>query len=138
MKTRCRGCRKLIPYGNTYCEDCNSTILKRKKEDVKQDERRNAIEKTTKSSRWKALRKAVLLRDKCCILCFNKYHYINAEDLQVHHIVKRVDDESLIYEPSNLVSLCRDCHEEVEKLKPTEQRKILGEYNKEINNNFKL
>ena len=47
-------------------------------------------------------------------------------------LIKRVEDESLIYDPSNLVTLCRSCHEEMEKLSVKEQRDLLGEYKKEI------
>lgn len=128
MKTRCRGCRTLIDYGNTYCDKCYSAVIKAKKDGLKN----KRVEATTKSARWKAVRQRILLRDKCCILCFNRDKYVNLHRLQVHHIIKRVDNEDLIYEPSNLVTLCRDCHEEVELLSPDKQRELLGNYNKEI------
>lgn len=134
MKTRCCRCRALIEYGNTYCDVCKPKVIKQNKSGLRNKE----IESTTKSSRWKSLRKKILLRDKCCILCKNRDGYFNLKRLQVHHIVKRVDDESLIFEPSNLVTLCRDCHEEVEKLSPTEQKKILGTYDKELISYFLL
>lgn len=134
MKTRCRGCRSLIDYGETYCDKCYSAVIKAKKDGLKN----KRVEATTKSSRWKAVRRRILLRDKCCILCLNRDKYINLHNLQVHHIVKRVDDEDLIYEPSNLVTLCRNCHEEVELLPPEKQKELLGDYNKEIDNNFLL
>ena len=28
MKTRCRGCRTLIEFGNTYCSDCEAKFKK--------------------------------------------------------------------------------------------------------------
>ena len=128
MKTRCSRCRTLIDYGNTYCERCYSVIIKAKKDGLKN----KRVEATTKSARWKEVRRRILLRDKCCILCLNRDNYINMNKLQVHHIIKRVDNEDLIYEPSNLVTLCRTCHEEVELLPPNKQKELLGEYNKEI------
>lgn len=134
MKTRCSRCRTLIDYGNTYCDKCYSAVIKSKKDGLKN----KRVEATTKSARWKEVRRRILLRDKCCILCLNRDRYINIHNLQVHHIIKRVDDESLIYEPSNLVTLCRNCHEEVELLSSEKQRKLLGDYNKEIDNNFLL
>lgn len=128
MKTRCSRCRTLIDYGNTYCDKCYSAIIKAKKDGLKN----KRVEATTKSSRWKAVRRRILLRDKCCVLCLKRDNYVNMKNLQVHHIVKRVDNEDLIYEPSNLVTLCRNCHEEVELLSPEKQKELLGDYNKEI------
>lgn len=124
MKTRCNRCRKLTEYGNTYCNQCNEIVSKkRNRERTKND----AIEATTKNATWKNLRKQIILRDNnCCVLCF-KRGIISYKNLQVHHIVKRIDDESLIYEPTNLVTLCRTCHEEVEKLSVRQQKKIFGE-----------
>lgn len=123
MKTRCNRCRKLTDYGNTYCKECQVIISsKRNRERTKN----LAIEATTKNSIWKSLRKQILRRDNnCCVLCF-KRGYITYKTLQVHHIVKRVDDESLIYEPTNLVTLCRNCHEEVEKMSVKQQKKLFG------------
>lgn len=128
MKTRCRRCRVLIDYGNTYCDKCKSATIKANKEGLKN----KRVEATTKSGRWKAVRHKILLRDKCCVLCFKRDKYVNIRNLQVHHIIKRVDDEALIYEPSNLVTLCRNCHEEVELLPIAQQRELLGDYQKEI------
>lgn len=127
MKTRCRACRKLIEYGNTFCSECKSKVTKERKTGLK----RKDIEATTKDSRWKSVRMKVIQRDKCCLLCL-KRGYIEYRTLQVHHLIKRVDDVNLIYEPSNLVTLCRSCHEEMEKLPLVEQKKLLGDYNKEI------
>lgn len=134
MKTRCARCRKLIDFGNTYCSECVPKINKKSKNSLRDKE----VEATTKSQKWKNLREKIILRDKSCILCKNRDGYYNIKGLQVHHIIKRVEDESLIYNPENLVTLCRTCHEEVEKLSPFEQRKLLGEYDKELLNEFTL
>ena len=128
MKTRCAKCRKLIDYGNSYCDKCYSTILRDRKNSVKN----KRVESTTKSAQWKAVREKVILRDKCCLLCLKRRGYFELRALQVHHIIKRVEDESLIYDPSNLGTLCRSGHEEMEKLSVKEQRDLLGEYKKEI------
>ena len=127
MKTRCRRCRKLIDFKNTFCDDCKAIITKERKTGLKNKN----VEATTKSSRWKSLRMKIIQRDKCCVLCL-KRGYIEYRGLQVHHLVKRVDDETLIYDPNNLVTVCRNCHEELEKLPLLEQKKLLGDFNKEI------
>lgn len=131
IKTRCRRCKTLIDFKTTYCKDCNTKINNAKKESLRNKE----VEATTKSSRWKSLRAEIVRRDGGrCVLCF-KRGFITYRGLQVHHIVKRVDDTDLIYEPSNLITVCRDCHEEIEKLSPKKQRELLGlkEPIKEIN-----
>lgn len=124
MKTRCRSCRTLIDYGNTYCDKCEESYNKKRKQYT--TERTKEADKYTKTATWQSLRKEIIIRDKgCCVLCFIRGR-IEYRQLQVHHIVKRVDDISLAYERSNLVTLCRCCHEEVEKLSPARQRELLG------------
>lgn len=125
MKTRCRNCRKLIEFRTSLCEECSKKLRK----DYKKNSSKNIelVESTTKSSRWKKLRKQIILRDKCCCRLCMKRGYVEFRKLEVHHIVKRVDDPSLIYEPSNLVTLCRTCHEEMEKLNVVEQKRIIGD-----------
>lgn len=126
MKTRCRRCRRLIEFRTTYCDDCKSVIIKNNKAKNKQ------VEKTIKSGRWKALRSEIIRRDKCCIYCFMNEKVYNLKNLQVHHIEKRVDNPDRIYDPTNLITLCRNCHEKIEKLTPYQQFKIFGGYLKEI------
>ncbi len=123
MKTRCRNCRALIDYGNTYCLKCEEKIKKQRKQYT--TERVKEADKYTKTATWQSLRKEIIIRDKgCCVLCFSRGK-IEYRQLQVHHIVKRVDDISLAYDRDNLVTLCRTCHEEVEKLSPSKQRELL-------------
>lgn len=129
MKTRCRNCRKLIDYGQTYCEDClNKITAKRNKEKAKNT---SYAEKVIKTPEWKATRRKVILRDNgCCVLCL-KRKFVENRGLQVHHIYKRVERIDLAYDMNNLVTLCRKCHEEVEKLPPLKQLELLGDFNKE-------
>lgn len=131
MKTRCRSCRTLIPFGESYCEKC---FLNYKKQRQKYTTKRvREADKLTKTAIWQSLRQKIIIRDKgCCVLCFLRGR-VEYRKLQVHHIVKRVDDLSLAYEPSNLVTLCRKCHEEVEKLSPAQQR-VLLEIEKDVSN----
>lgn len=129
MKTRCKNCMKLIGFGNRYCENCKKISIKNKS----LKDRTKEADSFLKTATWRAIRKKVLLRDKCCVLCF-KRGYIEVRTLQVHHIFKRVDDVKgeKIYDPENLVTVCRVCHEELEKLPIYKQKEILGEYNKEV------
>lgn len=123
MKTRCRGCRTLINFGKTYCDKCETIFKKERKKYT--TERVKEADKFTKTATWQSLRKEIIRRDGgVCKLCFLRGK-IEYRKLQVHHIVKRVDDLSLVYNRENLVTLCRECHEEVEKLSPSKQRAML-------------
>lgn len=136
MKTRCSGCRALIDYGNSYCPKCEDRIKKKKKQYT--TEKVKEADKYTKTATWQSLRKEIIIRDKgCCVLCLQRGR-IEYRQLQVHHIVKRVDDITLAYERSNLVTLCRTCHEEVEKLPPSKQRELLKMKEPEREINFLL
>lgn len=129
MKTRCRKCMKLIEFRENYCDRCKEHFVKKKvvKKNI-QD-----VDKYIKTAYWQSLRKQILLRDKCCVLCF-KRGFIEVRGLQVHHILKRVDDINgdKIYDPENLVSVCKKCHEELEKLPVSKQKELIGVYNKEL------
>ena len=58
------------------------------------------------SDAWKKKRKRILNRDKACILCKG------TTNLQVHHLTyKRFGKEKL----SDLVVLCKKCHEKTHK-----------------------
>lgn len=123
MKTRCRNCATKIDYGNTYCSKCEEKVKKQRKQYT--TERVKEADKYTKTATWQSLRKEIIIRDKgCCVLCLLRGK-IEYRQLQVHHIVKRVDNLSLAYDRDNLVTLCRTCHEEVEKLSPEKQRELL-------------
>ena len=94
----------------------------------KRKERREAItlaDKLTNTSRWRSLKADIKRRDNgVCRLCFNR-SYIEYRSLQVHHIYKRSTHPKLAYEPSNLVTLCRQCHEEVEEMPVSKQCELL-------------
>lgn len=123
MKTRCKNCRTLIEFGERLCSKCEERLKKQRKQYT--TERVKEADKYTKTATWQSLRKEIIMRDKgCCVLCLLRGR-IEYRQLQVHHIVKRVDNLSLAYERSNLVTLCRTCHEEVEKLSPEKQRELL-------------
>lgn len=127
MKTRCNKCRELIEYGQTYCEKCKSEHIKSKKKGLKD----KVAEKHIKSFKWQKLRREIVLRDKCCVLCL-KRGYVEHRRLQVHHIVKRTDNINLAYDPDNLVTVCPTCHEELEAMSSKQQKELLNYKAKEL------
>lgn len=136
IKARCRKCRKKIEYGSTYCEECN---INNKKENKKTINNKNIPSNSKISSRkWKTIREQAIIRDNgVCVLCLSKYKRIFSKGLEVHHIVKRIDNPDLMYNLDNLVTVCRYCHEELEKLSPIEQKKLLN-LNKDKGLDFSL
>ena len=76
--------------------------------------------KTTKqvlirhSTRWQRVREQALERDcYICRMCLEQ-GFINHNSLEVHHICKIEENESLAYELDNLLTLCSEHHKEVE------------------------
>lgn len=120
---------KLISFRETYCDRCKKNFTQKNSP----TNRTKEADKLIKTSRWQSVRSQVLLRDKCCLLCF-KRGYVEIRGLQVHHIIKRVDDvtQESVYDPNNLVTVCKKCHEELEKLPISKQRDLLGNYEREI------
>ena len=121
MKARCGDCRTLIEFGQGLCDKCKSKRNKENKDNLKD----KTAEKHTKTSRWQKVRKQIIIRDNgVCQLCFAR-GFIENRRLQVHHMVKRTTDLSLAYEPTNLVTVCPPCHEELECLSVTKQKELL-------------
>lgn len=57
-----------------------------------------------RSPKWDGVRKAFIKVNPKCIACDSR------EKLEVHHIVPFNVNHSLELEPSNLMTLCRNCH----------------------------
>jgi len=66
------------------------------------------------SRRWAKKRKFIINRDGgYCQRCFVKFRVINDGKLQVHHIKPRSKYPELMYEDSNLITLCQTCNLEI-------------------------
>lgn len=73
------------------------------------------ITKFRNSKEWKLKRKDIRQRDKqLCRMCYLNNRYVYNE-IEVHHIEPLVFRFDLRLEDSNLISLCRMCHEDAEK-----------------------
>lgn len=128
MFTRCARCRKKIEFGNSHCDDCKKVILKSKKDTLRDKEAEKALKTTT----WKNVRASVIRRDGgVCKLCLIN-GIVEYRNLQVHHIVKRTQNLELAYDTSNLVTLCRTCHEKMEPLPTNKQKELLGELEEKV------
>ncbi|WP_418525967.1 HNH endonuclease, partial [Hominenteromicrobium sp.] len=61
------------------------------------------------SKKWKQLRKSILYRDWFrCRICARYGRMVAATE--VHHIMHADEYPELAYDPKNLISLCKSCH----------------------------
>lgn len=124
IMTRCNRCKTKISYGNSYCDRCKSIVNKEKREG--RTTKNKEADKFLKGNQWQSLRAEVIRRDKgCCKLCF-KRGQVTYKSLSVHHIYKRSSYSSEAYNTNNLATVCKGCHEELEKLPAREQFELLG------------
>jgi 5-methylcytosine-specific restriction endonuclease McrA len=82
------------------------------------------IEKFYGTEKWKRKRAAILARDKYqCQIC--KRYGRTRQATEVHHIVHLEDDPSRALDASNLISLCKACHnkEHPEKMQALSRRR---------------
>lgn len=87
-------------------------------------EARNGYGRRTKDTEERRLRrtyawtkKSISIRQRdnyLCRFCLEKKHKINNKMLEVHHIVPLKEDKNLWLEDRNLITLCKQCHEDAE------------------------
>ena len=103
-KKICSQCGKMIDW-NSDCT-CKKIVVPVKKSKESRD-----MARAITSRRWARLRSLIIKRDGgFCQRCFVKYGSINSEQLQVHHIKPRIYYPELVYEVSNLITLCKTCN----------------------------
>ena len=97
------------------CNECNAAKKQDKNEYMREYNKRNSeVQKPLATKRWKDLRRFIIHRDKgVCQRCLAKKGVFNSKDLQVHHIKPRIKYPALIFDESNLVTLCRTCNLEL-------------------------
>lgn len=108
-KKICDKCGKLIDWNSTCsCKKDNTNQNEYKKQYYKKNKE---VIKPITNARWRKLRSLIIKRDGgCCQRCLIKYGMINSENLQVHHIKPRTNYPELVYEESNLITLCKLCN----------------------------
>lgn len=93
-KLRCKLLKQVITLD--ICKNCSKLIVTRNKPIKKVNNKKITVSKKTYDK--------VYERDKgCCRLCGN-------DKIQLHHIIYRSEDKSLIDEPNNCIMLCIKCH----------------------------
>ena len=121
LKVVCKapGCSRLVdPRMGKYCIEHQALEAR--------DRERRAIMYSTpnhgqwdemyNSPRWKALRAQKLKEKPFCEMCGNTA-------TQVHHIIPHRGDWELFLDPTNLMSICHECHMKETKREVEERRK---------------
>ncbi|AUM89176.1 HNH endonuclease [Clostridium botulinum] len=115
LKKICPGCGKLIDYSIKYCNECSNKYKEKNKIRHKQYKANRTDEKEQRfyvSKPWLITRETIKARDKgLCRVCLSKgdIRYMNT----VHHIEELKDCWDKRLDPSNLISVCESCHQEV-------------------------
>ena len=103
------------------CPHCSSKIVDgevcecRKKDrneySKKYYESNKELKKMLNSKQWKNTRSMIIKRDGCmCNRCYVQLGKIVSSNLQVHHIKPRNKYPELMFEPDNLITLCKFCN----------------------------
>lgn len=113
-------CHILIPFDVRYCGQHNYMLRERhRRYDAIREREDKKYRDIYHSTRWRKLRKQILLRDDyLCLHCLEEGKYTQAD--VVDHITELRDDITKAYDDKNLQSLCHECHnrktrEETEK-----------------------
>jgi 5-methylcytosine-specific restriction endonuclease McrA len=105
LKT-CGSCSKIIDFNS----DCSC----RKKRNNYNNDKNKESKKPIQSQEYKDFRKRIIERDNFhCQRCMIKYGILETEYLQVHHIKSRVHYPELVYDESNVITVCRVCNNQL-------------------------
>lgn len=102
-------CPKLVPGGQTYCDEHQKEESSRRNEQYDRYERDEKLSKFYSSARWQKVRKKQLKQQPLCESCLEEGRTEQAD--VVDHIVPVKVDWSLRLRLDNLQSLCRSHHQ---------------------------
>lgn len=107
-KKACVRCGKIIEY-NEHCKCSQSRYFPKSQIKEKSD-----TTKKLQYKRWREKREKILKRDRrLCQRCLIKYQMMNFDKLEVHHIKSREHYPELMYEDSNLITVCHTCNNQL-------------------------
>lgn len=103
----CDKCGKKYPIGET----CSCSIKTSNEYSKEYYEKNKERKKQLNSKRWKDLRLSIIKRDGgMCNRCWVELNIIEKRNLQVHHIKPRSKYPELMYDPDNLITVCKTCN----------------------------
>lgn len=97
-KRVCPTCGRIVDYEHV----CPNRAKDTRKKNINTD------------SRWPKIRQEVKERDLSCRLCWSQGIYSPIEEC--HHIIAREScDEDQVFDVTNCIGLCRECHHKVHR-----------------------
>jgi 5-methylcytosine-specific restriction protein A len=97
---RCPRCGKRIPEGTT-CPDCKREYTPYK-----------GVARLYHTSRWARLREVIMIKYDHLDLYALRHKVIRPADT-IHHIVPAKEDPSRFFDPTNLIPVSRESHDEI-------------------------
>jgi 5-methylcytosine-specific restriction protein A len=103
-KHPCRyaGCSALAEHGESYCSEHKSKVR------IQYEAQRGTSTERGYNARWRRLRQWFLNSHPLCAECGR--HGILKAAAVVDHVIPHRGDQTLLYDQSNLQSLCTTCH----------------------------
>lgn len=110
----CPRCRKLIPAGQTYCDDCAVVVDKERHRAYNHGRRDVREQQFYKSKGWRSLVRllAVKYHGLCAMSYVIDHRIIPYQTM--HHIIPIKDDWSRRLDPMNVVPLSESWHQRIE------------------------
>lgn len=104
----CNYCNKKIPMSQKYCDCRNERLNEYNKQYYEENKEQR---KLLNSKKWKDTRKIIIKRDAgMCNRCYVQLGLFVHDELQVHHIKPRITHPELVYDPENLITICKTCN----------------------------
>lgn len=113
MLKSCPTCGRL----HKFDEMCPVRVEIRRQRMLRYDnsDRSSDADRFRSSKLWQKKRMEIRSRDlNICRCCFLRHHRITTADLSVHHIIPLEKQFELRLDDDNLITLCRNCHENAE------------------------
>lgn len=98
-------------YDTSQSHKCEEQRLHENRVKADYQRKMKEVDAPLRTKRWRALRKRIILADNAvCQRCLIKFGIFNYENLEVHHIKPRINYPNLIFDETNLVTLCHSCN----------------------------
>lgn len=128
ISKRCPNCHKL--FQGKACPVCSKKYAKANAK-KRQDE--NEARKLYASALWKKVRKIIRIKyQDYDIWLLGAGQVYSCEKPYIHHIIERDENPNLIYNEDNLITVCKESHEEIHQWYKTDKKAAIERIQKGI------
>lgn len=109
---RCGYCGRMIDISEEHqCKQMLQHKQQINQHKIEYQKKVQSSDKPLHSKRWRDLRKKIIVLDGgFCQRCWNKYHILNYDSPEVHHIIPRIEKPEMAFVEDNLVTVCHTCN----------------------------